>query len=472
MRFARPLVLLAIIGALTQPRSPAADSAAPLARIAFGSSASQEKPQPIWDAVVAAKPDLFLFLGDCIYGDTDNPEVLKAKYAQLAAVPGYQKLLATCPVLATWDDHDYGVHDGGADFPAKNASKAVFLDFFREPADSTRRKRPGVYGSWLFGPEGKRVQVILLDTRYFRSPLKHGPDGYAPNTDPGATILGEEQWAWLEKQLAAPADLRLIGSSIQVVAEDHQFEKWMNFPRERDRLFRLLRDTKANGVVFLSGDRLLGELSATDAGLGYPLFDLTSSGLNMAAKRWRPAEKNTHRVATMTAGDNFGLVAIDWDRTPPRVSLQVRDADGDVAIQQKFDLTLLRPNAAIAATTGSGETAPAAAKPATTPRAVTPAEAAKKVNETVTLEMTVRATGKARDGSRVFLNSANFQDVDNFTVVLDVRKVGDALKAAGVADPAAYYRGKAVRVTGPVTLYREKPQIVVEDAGQIAVVEK
>src|SRR4051794_4812577 len=105
MRFARPLVPVAILGALALSRSPAADpgdpraGTPPPARIAFGSSASQERPQPIWDAVVAARPDLFLFLGDCIYGDTDNPEVLKAKYAQLAAVPGYQKLLKTCPVL-------------------------------------------------------------------------------------------------------------------------------------------------------------------------------------------------------------------------------------------------------------------------------------------------------------------------------------------------------------------------------------
>ncbi len=479
MRLARPAaVLLAVLGAATLPRSPAAEPGQPLARIAFGSCASQERPQPIWDAVVAAKPDLFVFLGDNIYGDTDNPEVLKAKYAQLAAVPGYQKLLATCPVIATWDDHDYGVNDGGADFPAKAESQKVFLDFFRDPPDSPRRHRQGVYGGWVFGPPGKRVQVILLDTRYFRSPLKKAGRGYGPNADPAATILGDDQWKWLEEQLKVPAELRLIGSSIQVLAEDHASEKWMNFPRERDRLFQLLRDTKAAGVVLLSGDRHFGELSQVDAGLGYPLFDLTSSGLNMASKRWRPAEPNRHRVGAMPAGDNFGLVAIDWDRTPPRVALQLRDVDGDVTLQQKLDLTLLQPSAAVATTTGGGTTttpaptpAPAPARPAT-PGAVTPAEAAKKVNEQVTLEMAVKGTGKARDNSRVFLNSADFRDADNFTVVLDVRKVGDALKAIGVADPMAYYKGKTVRVTGTVTLFREKPQIVVEDAGQIAVIEK
>src|SRR5438094_6137873 len=84
-----------------------------LSRIAFGSCARQDKPQPIWDAVVAVKPDIYLSLGDTIYGDTEDMAVMKKKYDQLAAIPGWQKLKKTCPILATWDDHDYGVNDGG-----------------------------------------------------------------------------------------------------------------------------------------------------------------------------------------------------------------------------------------------------------------------------------------------------------------------------------------------------------------------
>ena len=83
-------------------------------------------------------------------------------------------------------------------------------------------------------------------------------------------MLGEDQWAWLEEQLRTPAEVRLIASSIQVVAEDHGWEKWMNFPHERERLYRLIRETRAEGVVFLSGDRHLAELSMMDGGGGLP----------------------------------------------------------------------------------------------------------------------------------------------------------------------------------------------------------
>ena len=79
-----------------------------LDRIAFGSCAEEGDPQTIWAPLVAAKPDLFLFIGDTIYADTEDMAVMKAKYDQFAKEPGYENLVATCPILATWDDHDYG----------------------------------------------------------------------------------------------------------------------------------------------------------------------------------------------------------------------------------------------------------------------------------------------------------------------------------------------------------------------------
>jgi alkaline phosphatase D len=373
----RTWVLVALVAALTV--SPAAADA-PLQRIAFGSCAHQDRPQPIWEAVVAARPELFLFIGDNIYADTQDLDVMRAKYAKLAAVPGYQKLLQTCPVLATWDDHDYGVNDGGADYPKRAESQQVFLDFFGVPKDSPRRRQPGVYDARLFGPPGQRVQVLLLDTRYFRSPLKRRPGAatgvgpYQANTDPATTLLGPEQWKWLEEQLRAPAQVRIIASSIQVVAEDHGWEKWMNFPHERDRLFKLIRDTRAGGVLFISGDRHLAELSMMD-GAGYPVYDLTSSGLNQASKAWRRYEPNRHRVATLNWGDNFGLITLDWNRPDPLIRLQIRDDAGEVALQQKVLLSTLQP--------------PSQARPS---GPIAPAEAAKYVNVECTVEMMVKSS--------------------------------------------------------------------------------
>ena len=333
-----------------------------VSRIAFGSCAKQDQPQPIWDAVVETQPQLFLFLGDNIYADTKDMDVMRAKYRLLGEQPGFQKLRRVCPVLATWDDHDYGADDSGTDYPMKRPSQEVFLDFFEAPSDDPRRKREGVYSSAVFGPAGKRVQVILLDTRYFRSPLKTGfqpgepGEGrrgrYLPNADPAATMLGPAQWRWLEEQLKAPAELRLIGTSVQAIARDHAWESWANFPHERQRLLRLVRDTRANGVLFLSGDRHLAEISMLPAsdpdGPGYPLYDITSSSLNAPSGNTTKAgtrfgnEINTHQVGRTYFDVNFGTVLVDWDQPDPVVRAQVRDEKGDVVLQQRMPLGSLR----------------------------------------------------------------------------------------------------------------------------------
>lgn len=323
----------------------------PLEKIAFGSCLRQTREAPVLDSVVSFRPDLFVFLGDNVYADTEDTEEMREAYARLAAIPGFSALRRACPVLATWDDHDYGANDAGAEYPMKARSKEVFLDFWGEPKDSPRRRRPGVYDAKVFGPPGKRVQVILLDTRYNRSALKkrrlydrsEGP--YEPNPDPDATILGPEQWAWLKERLLEPAELRLLCSSIQVVGDDHDREKWGNFPAERDRLFRLLRETRAEGVVVLSGDIHISELSAIDAHLGYTLYDLTSSGLTEAAYNLRPLHANRNRIGSAVRGNNFGAVQVRWADGDAKVSLELRDETRGLALERQLSLKDLRRGA-------------------------------------------------------------------------------------------------------------------------------
>ena len=463
-------ILLTAILMMLSAASAGADDKTVLTRIAFGSCARQDKPQPIWDAVVALKPDLYLSLGDTIYGDTTDMAVMKKKYDQLAAIPGWQRLKAACPMLATWDDHDYGVNDGGAEYPKKDESQQLFLDFFGIPKDSPRRTQKGVYHAETFGPPDKRVQVIMLDTRYFRSPLKKrllkllfGEGPYEPSADTRATMLGDAQWAWLETQLKVPAKVRILVSSVQLVAQDHGWEKWMNHPHERERLYKLIKDTKAAGVVCLSGDRHLAEVSMMDAGIGYPLYDVTSSGLTEAAQKWRRLEVNRHRVATMNWGNNFGFITIDWSKDDPLLRLQVRDQDGEVTIQEKLPLSLLQP--------GVVKSKTVAGVVRINDMVLTADLVKQLLTKEVTLEMKVVATGETKKGDLVFLNSAFDRTSDeNFTVVLNPMARASLAKA-GVTLPRTHFEGKTIRVVGTLSLFSGRPQIIVSDAGKIEVVE-
>ena len=154
-----------------------------------------------------------------------------------------------------------------------------------------------------------------------------GKEIYVPDPDPIRTMLGAAQWAWLEGELKKPAELRLLVSSIQVLAEGHGYEKWGNFPAERQRLFSLIADTKANGVVIVSGDRHVGALYRQTDGVPYPLFELTSSSLNRPATNMRD-ELDASRLGGLFDQANFGLVLIDWAHQAVR--LELHDVDGRV----------------------------------------------------------------------------------------------------------------------------------------------
>ena len=336
---------------------PALDRA--LTRIAFGSCANQSKDQPIWDAILDQKPDLFVFLGDNIYADTRDPKVMAAKYATLAAKPGFKRLRDTTPVIAIWDDHDFGENDAGGDYPMKVESRRQFCDFWGEAADSARRTRDGVYAAYVFGPDGRRVQIILPDLRWNRTPLVektfkggykawavgHGltgqltPGPYDRIPDLDATMIGEPQWAWLHEQLQEPADLRIFGSSLQVLADFPGWEGWINYANDHQRLFDTIRRTRAERLFCISGDTHYAEVSTLDNNVPYPIWDVTSSGLTEV---WPVTPPNARRVSSVLRERNFGMIEIDWNGAAPLVTVRIHDEKGAVKITQVIDAGTLK----------------------------------------------------------------------------------------------------------------------------------
>lgn len=241
-------------------------------RVAFGSCAKHWQAQPIWKAVIEKQPDLFIFLGDAIYADTDGKSAwevtegqLRGEWARLADKPEFKAAQKAFPFLATWDNHDYGTHSGGVEFPLKLQSKKALLDFFGEPEKSPRRiQYSGIYQSYSFGAEGHRLQMILLDTRFNKGPFVKGSMSkleakkaesvgkYAPQYDTSASLLGEQQWKWLEGELQKPAELRLVCSSTQVIPDEKGMDEWGNYPHERERLLKLLSKTGGGKSVLLA----------------------------------------------------------------------------------------------------------------------------------------------------------------------------------------------------------------------------
>lgn len=294
--------------------------------IAFGSCSHQDNPEQMWSEIESDNPDLFIFCGDNIYGDTHDMRLLKARYNQQKTSPEYQKFIEAVPVIGIWDDHDYGVNDGGKFFSKKDSSKLLMLDFLDVPANNPVWKHEGAYNVYTYGPENKKLKVILLDTRYFRDTLFADTLTSARYlTNENGDILGEKQWQWLEDELTgSDADIHILVSGIQVIAAEHDFEKWANFPKSRERLFKLLVQTQPENLLIISGDRHIAEVSKINLeGLPYPLYDLTSSGLTHTWNEVWP-ETNSHRVGEMVIKRNYGVVQIDWQEASPNISFQIK----------------------------------------------------------------------------------------------------------------------------------------------------
>ena len=274
-------------------------------RLAFGSCSFQFAEQKIWKTVVSKDPQLWIWLGDIIYADIGGlGKSMSEKFAQADANPNYGLLKQTCPIVATWDDHDYGGNGAIGDFATKKESKQVFLDFLKAPEDDPRRTREGVYTSYTYGEGNRKVKVILLDTRYC---CQH------PGSE--ADMLGDPQWEWLEKELVgSDARLNIIGSSIQFVADVPGFENWDKFPFAQNRMLNLIAKTKAKGVVFISGDVHFTEASKRKYDLvDYPIYDFTSSGLTHG-NNIIGLNQNPYRLEGSRYGrHNFGFIDIDWD---------------------------------------------------------------------------------------------------------------------------------------------------------------
>jgi len=306
--------------------------------IAFGSCSDEKRPQELWPEIVKQKPALWIWGGDNIYADSGDTLQFKARYAKQKSDSGYQRLLKTCPITGTWDDHDYGINDGGKYWPHKDEIKLLALRFLGFPKSNPVWNHDGIYNSMELKDRKKKVKIINLDTRYFRDTVYKvyykplGTEKKEYKYEPNATgdILGETQWQWVEAELKnSDASLFIINSSIQVLSQEHRFEKWANFPAARKRLLNMLTKLKKN-VLIISGDRHIAEFSKVNLqGLPYPLYDFTSSGLTHTwPEPWK--EDNSLRVGNLIIKKTFGLIILHWSKKEVKATLQIRGKDNQV----------------------------------------------------------------------------------------------------------------------------------------------
>lgn len=307
-----------------------------LSRIAFASCCAQYlSDKKIFDRILELNPQLYVAGGDNIYGDffalaPGTKEYMEGAYRQLAGDQYWKRIRAKVPMIAIWDDHDSGMNDATSSNPMKDIAKDLFFKFWNISESDPRHNRPdgAIYGSYYYNDDAHRVQIIMLDLRYTHSPYKDegtlaALSGYDTMMSPDARMMSDTQWSWLEGELKKPAKVRIIMSSIQFNSLYIKgYENWAVLPLEKQRMYDLIKSTRAEGVFFISGDVHYAEMTKVDMPGLYPIYDVTSSGITHHEDKI-PDTNLPIRVGKGWPFVNFGFIDIDWKASPVSVKLQI-----------------------------------------------------------------------------------------------------------------------------------------------------
>ena len=301
-------------------------------KIGFGSCLDQKKPMPILNSIKSENFNLFLMLGDNIYGSSRNGDLKKLKSAYKIQKQNFKKFEFDLGFEAIWDDHDYGLNDGGKEYILKEKSKELFLEFWKVPNDDPRRFRNGLFHDLTIKSGSKNIHILFLDTRTFRDKLKptdskgaSGKERYIPNEDSSLTMLGPEQWKWLTKKLSKQTDYRIIVSSIQFIAVGHGWESWKNLPHERSKLINLIDKSDIKNTIVLSGDRHRGGIYQLKTKKGNTITEVTSSSLNSSYPT-NPEESGPLRVGSTFVNENYGGIYFNSKSDTLTISLKNIDS--------------------------------------------------------------------------------------------------------------------------------------------------
>jgi len=298
--------------------------------IVFASCNDQDREQPLWKPIIENNASVFIWGGDNIYADTNDMKKMESDYNKVHANSDYAQLLNQTTVIGTWDDHDYGKNDAGIEWEKKDEAQQLFLDFLKFSKEDPLRSQEGVYYSRRYDTKMGSIKIVLLDTRYFRDSLQkstiEGRRYEAWGENEGGTILGETQWNWFKKELEdSSSDFTVIVSSIQVLADEHGWEKWGNHPSEVKRMLDVIKNAKAKNIMILSGDRHLAEFSVSDVkGLPYNLVDFTTSGLTHTYPE-SPDTPNRFRKGKLVKDLNFGVLKFDFQKKKVRMEIRGRE---------------------------------------------------------------------------------------------------------------------------------------------------
>ena len=282
--------------------------------LGFGSCLHQDRSMAILKTIEKKELDLFMFIGDNVYGDQEDGELDKLIRTYKQQYNNLENFLKNVSTEFIWDDHDFGLNDGGSNYRYKDKTKELFLETWKIPFNDPRRLRDGLYFDKAIEKNGLKIHLIFLDNRSFKSEWKltdefnkEGKERYIEDFNSDKTLLGKNQWKWLKDKLTVESDIKIIISSLQILSLGHGWESWDKFPLQREKLFKLIDESNLSNLFILSGDRHRGGFYKFKTVGNNNIYEFTSSSLNLPIP-FNTEEEGPLRIGSTYRKANFGVV--------------------------------------------------------------------------------------------------------------------------------------------------------------------
>lgn len=279
----------------------------------------------LWSGLWTAQPQFILEIGDNVYADVKDGKALNPiterniwdRYIETRSLLNIYKKHKLIPIVAIWDDHDYGYNDGDRTFALKDKSLQIFKDFFAQD-DISQIFQNGPSNSSMYTVGGQRF--LFMDDRYYRSVNKPSSafiknKGYAAypvksDNETYETHFGKEGEAFIDKYINEDQKPTWLISGDQFFGNYHNFESYEgNHPNSFRKFISQLKLAKAK-IVFVSGDRHVSEImKISKSDLGYKSYEITSSPIHSRSdpKSW-DVDKNPRQIAGAAGVYNYTIV--------------------------------------------------------------------------------------------------------------------------------------------------------------------
>lgn len=297
-----------------------------------------------YDAVRDSEPAFWLNVGDYHYGnvlrthftDEEGRQQRQATTDELRGARDelrwwyrsahWEKptVLATVPLLNTWDDHDYGggTEEAHGEHIGKLQARSAFLEYM---ANGDRAEAAGDDAVYFRSTHGD-VDLFVLDPRFHRPELVPNKDGQLVAPDASADPLGAEQTDWLIDGLAASeATFKFVAAGTRFYGGSDK--AWLPFLVARDALLARIVDEGITGVVFLAGGPHASEYRQFTA-VGRTWHELGASPISSGLSSGT-CSRAANQVACYDEIKNFLLLDVDTTVADPTVSARVMTFDGE-----------------------------------------------------------------------------------------------------------------------------------------------